>query len=326
MTSTAEPARARGTVPWLRSALLLTGLGLFALQTPPPWGVLWLMVPVAVAASLLASWRFGVWGLAAPVTFFAATMLREGSWGLWAWWIPASALTGAWMGLREEGEGTSGGQRAWMLIPVLVLAAGLPWLLRYPQLVEEVDRELRASDAELVRLVGRLGDQGGRLAALERTVADNATLRTRLLPHVVPSVLFGWMVVLVGAGRALASRAATTLRWPPLSRARFRDWRLPDGAIWVFLAGLGLLVAQWPPWTPTAWTLLLNTLLGFCVQGIAVVESLLLARGVPPSLITLTMLFVFAVAMPIFMLTTAAVGLGDVWLDFRRLEPAADQE
>jgi len=301
-------------------------LGLFALQTPPPWGALWLVVPLVVAASLLACWRFGAWGLAVPVALFGATMVREDSLGLWAWWIPACGLTGAWMGLREEGEGTTGGQRAWMLIPVLVLAAGLPWLLRYPQLIEGVDRELRASDAELVRLLGRLGDQGGRLAAFERTVADNATVRRGLLPHVVPTLMFAWMVVLVGAGRALASRAATTLRWPALSRARFRDWRLPDGAVWVFLAGLALLVAQWPPWAPTAWTLLLNTLLGFCVQGIAVVESLLLARGVPPSLIMLTMLFVFAVAMPVFMLTTAAVGLGDVWLDFRRLEPGAGQE
>jgi hypothetical protein len=313
-------------IPWLRSALLVTALALFALQTPPPWGTLWLVVPVAVAVSLLACWRFGIWGLTAPVLLFGVTVLREGSLGLWAWWIPACALTGAWMGLREEGEGTTGGQRAWMLIPVLVLAAGLPWLLRYPQLVEEVDRELKASDTELVQLLGRLGDQDGRLAALERAVADNAAMRTKLLPHVVPTAIFAWMVLLVGAGRSLASRASSALRWPPLSNARFRDWRLPDGAIWVFLVGLALLVGQWPTWTPTAWTLLLNTLLGFCVQGIAVVESLLLARGVPPSLIVLTMLFVFAVAMPIFMLTTAAVGLGDVWLDFRRLEPAAEQE
>ena len=326
MTSTADPARVQGVTAWLRSALIITALALFALQTPAPWGSLWLVVPVAVAASLLACWRFGAWGLTVPVALFAVTALREESLGIWGWWIPACALTGAWMGLREEGEGTTGGQRAWMLIPVLVLAAGLPWLLRYPQLIEEVDRELKASDSELVRLLGQLGDQGGRLAALERAVADNAALRTRLLPHVVPTALFAWMVLLVGAGRTLASRAASTLRWPPLSGARFRDWRLPDGAIWVFLAGLALLVGQWPPWTPTAWTLLLNTLLGFCVQGIAVVESLLLARGVPPSLIVLTMLFVFAVAMPIFMLTTAAVGLGDVWLDFRRLEPAAEQE
>jgi predicted membrane protein DUF2232 len=326
VTSTADPARTEGVTAWLRGGLIFLALLLFALVTSPPWGALWLVVPLAVAISLLACWRFGAWGLTVPVALFSVTTLREDSFGLWAWWIPACALTGAWMGLREEGEGTTGGQRAWMLIPVLVLAAGLPWLMRYPQLVEELDRELKVSDAEGVRLLGLLGFQGERLNALERAVADNAALRTRLLPHVVPTALFTWMVVLAGAGRTLAACVATILRWPALSRARFRDWRLPDGAIWVFLVGLALLVGQWPPWTPTAWTLLLNTMLGFCVQGIAVVESLLLARGVPPSLIVLTMLFVFAVAMPIFMLTTAAVGLGDVWLDFRRLEPAADQE
>ena len=312
--------------PWLRMVLILAALTALALQTPSPWGTLWLAVPGVVAVSLLACWRFGARGLLAPIALLGAALGRDGGVSLWAWWIPACALTGAWMGLREEGEGSTGGQRAWMLVPVLLLAAGLPWLLRYPQLIEGVDRELRASDAELVRLLHQLGDQGGRLSAFERTIADNAALRRHVLPHVVPSVLFVWMVALVGAGRALASRAAASLRWPALTRARLRDWRLPDGAIWLFLLGLGLLVGQWPTWTPTAWTLLLNTLLGFCVQGIAVVESLLLARGVPPSIITLTMLFVFAVAMPVFMVTAAAVGLGDVWLDFRRLEPAADQE
>lgn len=326
MTSIAEPSRPRGLAPRLRGALLLAALAVLALQTPPPWGALWLVVPLVVAVSLLACWRFGVWGLSVPVVLFVATIVGEGSLGLWAWWIPACGLTGAWMGLGEEGAETTGGQRAWMLVPLLVLAAAMPWLLRYPQLIADVDRELKASDAELVRVLQRLGDQGGRLSAFERTVADNASLRSRMLPHLVPTLLFGWMVLLVASGRALASRAATSLRWPVLSNARFRDWRLPDGAVWVFLLGLGLLVAQVPPWTPTAWTLFLNSLLGFCVQGIAVVESLLLARGVPPSLIVLTMLFVFAVAMPVFMVTAAAVGLGDVWLDFRRLEPTKDQE
>jgi hypothetical protein len=60
------------------------------------------------------------------------------------------------------------------------------------------------------------------------------------------------------------------------------------------------------------------------VQGVAVVESLLLARGVPPPVIILTMLFVFMIAMPMFVLTMAALGLSDVWLDYRRLEPVAD--
>ncbi len=36
------------------------------------------------------------------------------------------------------------------------------------------------------------------------------------------------------------------------------------------------------------------------------------------------MVFVFAFALPVFVLATVAVGLSDVWLDYRRLEPAED--
>ena len=127
---------------------------------------------------------------------------------------------------------------------------------------------------------------------------------------------------MVTAGRTLAARTARIMRWPSLSRGSLRDWRLPDGALWTFLAGLALLVAPLPQWMPTGWTLLINAGLGFCVQGIAVVESWLLARGVPASVVVLSMIFVFTVAMPAFVMATAAVGLSDVWLDYRRLEPA----
>jgi uncharacterized protein YybS (DUF2232 family) len=83
---------------------------------------------------------------------------------------------------------------------------------------------------------------------------------------------------------------------------------------------------EWPAAMPTGWTLLLNAGLGFCIQGIAVVESLLLARGMPPSIILLLMLFVCTVALPLFTVTTVALGLSDVWLDYRRLEPVAEDD
>jgi uncharacterized protein YybS (DUF2232 family) len=159
---------------------------------------------------------------------------------------------------------------------------------------------------------------------MEKAVTDNAALRRQALPHVIPTVLFLWVALLTGAGRALAAAVARGLRWPRLSRVNLRDWRLPDAALWTFIAGLALLVSPWSAWTPTGWTLLLNAGLGYCVQGVAVVESLLLARGVPPSVIILTMLFVFMIAMPMFVLATAALGLSDVWLDYRRLEPVVD--
>jgi len=138
--------------------------------------------------------------------------------------------------------------------------------------------------------------------------------------------VFVWIALLVVAGRALSARAAAAMRWPSLSHAGLTGWRLPDGAVWLLILGLALLVGGWPAWSPTAWTLLLNTALGFGVQGIAVVESLLLARGVPLSIIVLTLLFVFTLAMPVVMLMAVAVGLSDVWLDYRRLEPTPDRD
>ena len=310
----------------VRAILLIVLLALLALATPMPWGALWLAVPVVVAVSLLSAWRFGSWSLVLPVLLVGGAIALAGPTSLWAGWLPVAALTGAWYGLREEGEGPGSGERAWMLLPLLLLAAALPWAPTYPATIARLQHEATIGDAQFIDLARQVGYEPSQVGTLQRTLSDNATLREHAMPNVLPTALFLWIALLVMSGRALASRVAHGFHWPPLSRARLADWRLPDGAIWVFLIGLGLLVAGWAPWAPTAWTLMLSAGLGFCIQGIAVVESLLLARGVPPSIILLSMLFVLALAMPVFLLTTAALGLSDVWLDYRRLEWSADDD
>ena len=307
----------------MRSGLLLALLALLAAQTPGPWAVLWLAVPVVVAASLLAGWRFGARGVIVPVVAFVLVLAIAGPLAVWGWWIPAASLTGLWMGLREEGEGATLGARAWMLLPMLLLAAALPWVLSYSGLVGHVERQLMAGDTQLAELTRQMGYGVEQQKLLEATLAEQARLRTHVLPRVLPSAIFLWMVVLVMAGRSLGARAAKVLRWPPVSRAPLSRWRLPDAALWVLIAGLAVLLAPLPAWSATGWTLLLNVALGFGVQGIAVVESLLLARGVPLSVIVITMLFMSTVALPAFALASVAVGLSDVWLDFRKLEPAS---
>jgi len=304
--------------------LVVVLLGLFALETPLPWGGLWLMVPVAVAVSLLSAWRWGGWGVIAPVALFVTAMAFVGPYSLWVWWIPVAALTGAWMGLREEGGGPPAGQRAWMLLPVLLLAALLPWMANYATLVTSIGTSMHNATPQAVKLYQSLGWKGEQLKALEHSMWESVTMQKQALPYVLPTLLFFWMVVLVTAGRGLAARLARRMRWPALSSGRLGDWRLPDGAIWLLLLGLGLIAARWPAWSPSAWTLLLNVGLGYCVQGVAVVESLLLARGVPPSIIALTFVFVFAMATPVFVLATVCVGVSDVWLDYRRLEAVPD--
>ena len=323
MTSTASPARSRTAASWLRSALLVALLSALAYESPYPWGTLWIGVPAAVALSLLAGWRFGVTGAFVPVAVLGVTLVAAGPMATWAWWIPAAALTGLWMGLREEGDGPSLGHRAWMLLPLLLLAAALPWTPSYGTLVRSVERQFAASDREMVGISRQMHRPVEQQKQLEATLAEQAKLRGQVLPELLPAALFLWLAVLVMAGRALASRVARVLGWPPLSRAAVSRWRLPDAALWVLIAGLGLLVLKAPGWSGTGWTLLLASALGFGVQGIAVVESLLLSRGVPLSVISVTLLFMLVVALPAFALAAVTAGLGDAWLDFRKLEPAS---
>jgi uncharacterized protein YybS (DUF2232 family) len=91
------------------------------------------------------------------------------------------------------------------------------------------------------------------------------------------------------------------------------------------MAGVALLLLlNRDLWAASAWTLLVVPALGYCLQGVAVVESLMLARGMPPAIIALTLVFVLFMAPPVFVLAAVSVGISDVWLDFRRLEDPSD--
>lgn len=285
-----------------------------------PWGALWLLVPVSVAVALLTAWRFGGWGVLVPLGLFAASLLLAGHHQMWAWWIPFAALTGAWMGIREESGGTSSSDRAWLLLPLLLLAATLPWTAPYEPLLNRATERL-FDVSQTVAVYETFGFRGD---AARQDAARTVERSKEALPYVLPTMLFLWMAMLVAAGRLLAARGAAVLRWPAMAAPSLRTWRLPDGAIWLVLAGLALLLSPWYEWQPTASTLLINGVLGFCVQGIAVVESLMLARGMSGSLIVLTMVFVLAMAMPAFLFITAAMGISDIWLDYRRLESPPD--
>jgi len=304
--------------------LLVVALGLAA--TPPPWNWLWIAVPLSVAVSLLLCWRFGAWGVAAPVVLQLATVAATGPYTPWVWWIPVGALSGAWMGLREEGGGPGSGHRAWMLLPVLLLCVALPWTLGYPELVQRGQNAIAEGGRQQPEFFRQLGYSGERLAVLERESEEGYALIKRVLPQALPSLLFAWIAVLVSAGRGIAARVAGWTRWPELSRRPFRDWRLPDGALWLMMSGMVLLLAGFDSWAPSAWTLVVVPALGFSLQGVAVVQSLMLARGVPPAIIALTLAFVLFMALPVFVLASLSVGVSDVWLDYRRLESVPDGE
>lgn len=311
----------------VRAVLLVGSLTLAALVTPWPWAALWLSVPLAVSASLLLAWRFGMAAFALPLLLTVAAVLAwmfPGS-GLQLWhlpWTPLAAFCGAWMGMREEGGGPTIGQRAWMHVPLLAAVFLLPVAPGMHDALVRVEARSRVEEQQMLRTLQGPNGPGTWRHVMEESAKMPAAERVRMLTWFLPNMVFLWMVVLVAAGRSLAARSATWRGWPPLSRASWTEWRLPDAALVPLLAGLALVLFADNTWRPGAAALLVQSVLGYSVQGVAVAWSVLLARGVPPAFLLLAMLFLFAFTLPVFLPSVALIGLSDVWLDHRRLEPS----
>ena len=186
----------------------------------------------------------------------------------------------------------------------------------------QVEARARIEEQQVLKTLQGPDTPGTWRNMMEESAKMPAGERVRMLMYFAPNLIFLWMVVLVSAGRSLAARAAIWRSWPPLSRAEFASWRLPDGALVPLLVGLALALVSNAAWRPGAAVLLVQSLLGYSVQGFAVTQSVLLARGVPPVFVLLVMVLLFAFTLPVFLPSVALLGLSDVWLDFRKLEPS----
>jgi hypothetical protein len=282
-------------------------------------------VPAVVAASLLLAWRYGTPALALPVLLAAGTALLVAFpvAGLRLWhllWLPVASWTGAWMGTREEGGGPALGERAWMHVPILAVAFALPLLPGMSEALTRVEARARVEEQQVLASLPGPSKPGTLRQMMEDSAKLPAADRVRMLHFFSPNLVFGWMVVLVAAGRALAARLAAWRGWPPLSTAPLSSWRLPDAALAPLIAGLAIALFATPQWWPGAALLLAQSALGYSMQGLAVAHSVLIARGVAPAFILLLMVFLFVFTLPVFLPSAALLGLSDVWLDYRRLE------
>ncbi len=105
------------------------------------------------------------------------------------------------------------------------------------------------------------------------------------------------------------------------SRGPFEFWKLPDPLAWSFIAGGGLLLmGLWGQLTPASilgGNLLTLTGAMALVAGLAVVAYYLRRWGIPGPIRALN--YVVVVSFPPCAFAAAAVGLFDIWFDFRRL-------
>jgi hypothetical protein len=109
----------------------------------------------------------------------------------------------------------------------------------------------------------------------------------------------------------------------PVKRLRFERLAWPDWVFWLFMISLGLSFIKFEPlfeehfWLHLFGLNLFNFLaFGYCLQGLAVIESLMGYFRLPPAF-KLGIYLVMILLLPFFFFLSS-IGVLDYWIDFRQ--------
>jgi hypothetical protein len=301
-------------------ALILLG----QLLTPEPWTYLWPVLPVAGAAALLLA-QTGVpaAGWLPPAACLVVLALTGAIVEPWAWCLLAGTFAASLLGLAER-DGRDDSMRLWGYLPILVLAAAFPLAPGYREFIERVVAAVKGQEARQLAALKDVTFRPDQRLALEQFVGAVTARQVTIVQAILPTLLFAWVALLVHLAERMAHRLAELVRRPLAPSRSFTAWRLPAGAVWLLIGGLALVALQEAKLAPVGINLAAATALAFGVQGLAVMKSVLSSQGMAPGMVMMLFVFVWFMLGPNLLAAATGVGLMDLWLDFRRLEPRAD--
>jgi uncharacterized protein YybS (DUF2232 family) len=207
------------------------------------------------------------------------------------------------------------------ILPLLaMLAALVPVLARMDSTpLAAVENYLRSSMAEAQKLYTDLGapEAAHLLAALSERFVFYIV---RLLPGIILSTTLMQSAACYGIARARVLRQRPDMALA--ARPMLPFWHAPDTWVWALIATLGGIAAA--PRGSAVWFGALNLsfifLLVYTAQGVAVVEFFYRKARIP--LLVRSILHALVLALPT-VLAVVALGVVDIWADFRKVRPAA---
>ncbi|MBC8209339.1 MAG: DUF2232 domain-containing protein [Desulfobulbaceae bacterium] len=152
------------------------------------------------------------------------------------------------------------------------------------------------------------------LYLLEQTFAQFKYWLPRLMPSLLASItLFvAWLVMILG--NQLLSRGSGVGPWP-----NYKYWQLPDRLVWLVISGALLALIPIESFRTTGLNILVVASVIYCFQGLAVVLFLFQKWKVP--VMMRMVLITIIVLQSLGTVVLAGVGLADVWLDLRKMQP-----
>jgi len=170
--------------------------------------------------------------------------------------------------------------------------------------------EIQGSVAQAVSIYEKSGVKGDELAVLKQTMATAADLVIRMYPALVTITL----IAMAGCNLALLRRFAV-IGSNDLNIGEFREYRNPDILVWVLIAtGFSMLAGNHLITTP-ALNILAIILLLYFLQGLAVLFTIIARQSIAGVL--RAGLYVMLLLQPYLAALVAAIGIFDLWGDFR---------
>lgn len=137
--------------------------------------------------------------------------------------------------------------------------------------------------------------------------------------QLLPGLLFVSLCFIVLLNILFLCRRFPERRAQWLSIETFREWKCPEHVIWPFIAsGFVLFVPAGDALSIFAVNILLITAVCYFIQGLAVVAYFFHKNNVPRFLRSAT--YILIIFQQMFTVLVAALGLFDLWGDFRRLK------
>ena len=277
----------------------------------------WLPLPL-----LLVGWRLGTWAaallaLAAALLVFAlnpGVAVFQDNLGLWMILLMALILTFCHHRGWPEGSGIIMTVAALGLLG-LVFFLGLAFFegLSPAALWEHKSRELTEALARMFQEAG-MSFSDLRLMGLPRVDVEKLLIQVLPALALINLSLVAWVNILV------VQRLGTLWGWDDLG-APLSQWASPEWLVF-FLVAAGFALLAPLLWVRQAGLnlLLVMGFVYFC-QGLAVISALLQRYHLPWVLRGLVYILAF---MNLLLLVVMILGLTDLWLDFRTLQPTRE--
>jgi len=192
----------------------------------------------------------------------------------------------------------------------ILLFAAAVWLVRGVDLHGEILKGINYSISQSASLYEKSGLTGEELQALQQGMKQAGVLIGRVYPALV---LVG-IGVIAGLNLLVLARLAARLN-RPLPIGDFIKFRNPDHLIWVVIvAGFALLLKS-ADVTTAALNVLIVTLSLYALQGLAIITHLFRRFAVPR--FVRVIFYVLLALQPYLAVMVAALGLFDLWGNFR---------